>query len=282
MSRFTVLGASGTIGGRLVSHLRSGGHEVYAPSRGDDEAFRRPLGHAIYAIGITADFRTRPLDTIEAHVSILHELLKNAEFDSLLYLSSTRVYSGLPTGEKADESARLLVDPNSPSDLYNLSKLMGESLCLHSGRTNARIARLSNVIGGDDITSANFLPSLMREARTGKITLRSALHSAKDYIHIDDVVALLGRIALHGRDRLYNVASGFQIRHGEWAEAIAARSGATLNVLPDAPVLGFPPIEIRRIVTEFNITPQHPLRAFMNAWPDEGNGNEQLKIKRSV
>ena len=33
-----------------------------------------------------------PFDTIRAHVSVLSEVLEHAEFESLLYLSSTRVY----------------------------------------------------------------------------------------------------------------------------------------------------------------------------------------------
>ena len=85
-STFTVLGASGYIGSRLVAHLRAQGHTVWAPARGDAEVFTRPLGHVMYCVGLTADFRTRPFDTVDAHVGLLAEVLRRAQFDSLLYL----------------------------------------------------------------------------------------------------------------------------------------------------------------------------------------------------
>ena len=57
----------------------------------------------IYAIGVTADFRTRPFETMEAHVSVLCEILRDARLDSLTYLSSTRLYGGAAsTGEGTD------------------------------------------------------------------------------------------------------------------------------------------------------------------------------------
>ena len=81
LSTFTVLGASGYIGSRLVAHLQAQGHTVWAPTRGDTEVFARPLGHVIYCVGLTADFRTRPFDTVDAHVGLLAEVLRRAQFD---------------------------------------------------------------------------------------------------------------------------------------------------------------------------------------------------------
>lgn len=266
MSHFTVLGASGTIGSRLVSTLRMAGHAVDAPARADEGIFTRPLGHALYCIGVTADFRTRPLDTVEAHICLLRRLLADAQFESLTYLSSTRVYGGEGAAE-LNEDAPLSVNPNDPSDLYNLSKLMGESLCLHAGRKNARAVRLSNVVGGEEAGSANFIPSLVEEAKAGRITLRSDPDSAKDYIHIDDVVALLPRIALQGQRRLYNLASGVQISHRAWVEALARHFGAAVEYTPGAPRFSFPPISNARIRNEFSAAPRPALEAFLAGLP---------------
>ena len=49
LSTFTVLGATGYIGSRLVAHLQAHGHAVWAPARGDAEVFTRPLGQAVIA-----------------------------------------------------------------------------------------------------------------------------------------------------------------------------------------------------------------------------------------
>ncbi len=258
MSLFTVLGATGTIGSRLVTHLTAEGHEVFAPPRGDDAIFKRPLGHAIYAIGITADFRSKPFETVQAHICVLRDILERGHFLSLTYLSSTRVYGN---GTAGHEDAALRVDPNSASDLYNLSKLMGESLCIHSGRSNARAVRLSNVVGAEDAGSENFVPALMREAENGKVVLRTALESTKDYIHIDDVIALLPRIAVTGRQRLYNLASGRKISHREWTYRLSARTGCTVEVAPNAPRIDFPAIDISRITEEFAFAPRDVLKA---------------------
>lgn len=245
---FTVLGATGTIGRSLVARLRAQGEAVYAPARSDPDLFTRPLGHVIYAIGLTADFRSRPFQTVEAHVSLLSEVLQHADFSSLLYLSSTRVYAGGPCG---GEDSPLHVNPQDPSDLYNLSKLMGESLCLSCGQAGVRVARLSNVVGGESQDSDNFIPTLLRDAQKGHIVLRTALNSAKDYIHIDDVVELLPRIAAQGRARLYNIASGIQTSHAQWIDHLVGLTGCSVEVAPGAPATTFAPIDITRIREEF-------------------------------
>lgn len=261
--RWTVLGASGTIGRRLAAHLRAAGQTVDTPGRGDDSLYRRQMGHVIYAIGLTADFRQRPYDTVQAHVSALAELLQQGNFESLLYLSSTRVYARATCTR---EDSPLPVLTQEPSDLYNLSKLMGESLCLQDARASVRVARLSNVVGGEDADSSNFVPSLVREARSGRIVLQTAADSAKDYIHIDDVVELLPRIAADGRERLYNVASGIQTTHTQWTTELAAQTGCSVEVAPRAPAVRFIPIDIGRIRTEFEFQPRPVLGALTGAF----------------
>lgn len=253
---WTVLGAGGVIGRRLAGYLRKTGHAVYAPERDDPGVWQRPLGHVVYAIGLTADFRQRPYETVQAHVSLLAELLQRGNFDTLLYLSSTRVYGRASSGH---EDAPLPVLAQDPSDLYNLSKLMGESLCLHGGRSGVRIARLSNVVGGDDAESDNFLPSLLRAARSGHIELTTAADSAKDYIHMDDVIELLARIAVGGQSRVYNVASGQQLRHTDWTHRLVALTGCTVGVAPGAVRQQFVPVDVTRIRTEFGYSPRSAL-----------------------
>ncbi len=84
----------------------------------------------------------------------------------------------------------------------------------------------------------------MREARTGQIHLRSAMDSAKDYIHIDDCVAVLAALAKGPSHGIYNVASGIRTPHAEWIAAIVGATGARVSVEPNAPRILFPPIDI--------------------------------------
>jgi len=248
---YTVLGSSGFIGSHLAEHLLQAGHEVYAPQREELGSFERDLGVVIYAVGLTADFRSRPFDTVRAHVCLLTDILERCRFSSLLYLSSTRVYAGNAAG---NEDARLGVDPQDASDLYNLTKLTGESICRTCGRGNVKVARLSNVIG-DDPASGNFLFTLIREALAGQIVLQSHLESAKDYILIDDVIRLLVSIASDGKQFLYNVASGKNLSHQQVVTTLQQLTGCTVSAAPDLPRFCFPLLSIDRIRDEFGFEP---------------------------
>lgn len=256
-NKYTVLGASGFIGRHLVNSLRCAKHEVYVPSRNDPALFKDQLGHVIYCMGMTSDFRARPFDTVRSHVSVLADVLEKANFDSLLYLSSSRVYARTTAGR---ETESIVCDVADPSDLYNLTKLTGESLCRSCGRARVRVARLSNVIGFDP-TSENFLIALIREALSGRIELQSDPQSAKDYILIDDVVALLPRIAAGGGEWIYNVASGTNLSHREIVERLVALTGCELEVRPGAPLTRFPAIDNECIRTEFGFSPSSVLDA---------------------
>lgn len=250
--RYTVIGAQGFIGGLLAGELSRRGEEVFVPCR-DESLNGIDLGIVYYCIGLTADFRSRLHDTVNAHVCVLNEMLDNARFTRLVYLSSTRVYSGL-TGW-VDESARLIVNPNDPSDVYNLSKLMGEAACLHSGRP-ACVARLSNVVG-HDFKSSNFLFDLIREACDDQVIhLRSAPESAKDYIMAQDVVEALISLAKHPDPRsIYNLASGQSLHNKTICGALAKITGCHWHVGAAAPLLEFPHIDVSQARAELGLDP---------------------------
>jgi nucleoside-diphosphate-sugar epimerase len=250
--KVTVFGAGGFIGRNLVAYLRENGIDCAAPARDYFPDAHDELGHVIYCIGLTGDFRRRPLDTVDAHVCFLHRLLTRTRFESLLYLSSTRVYSG---AEQGCEGERLMVDPAAPADLYNISKVMGESLCLHSGRQHVRVVRLSNVYGLD-LESENFLSSILSAAVQARaLVFQTAPESTKDYVSVADVVRVLPQIATRGACRVYNVASGRNVSNAEIAYVLGRYTGCSTTYAPDAPAVGFPPISIERVRAEFGFTP---------------------------
>lgn len=254
--RFTVLGASGFIGSNLRDYLTRLGHECFDPTRDDPVIFSEKLGHVIYCAGLTADFRQKPFDTVRAHVCHLVDVLERSDFDSLLYLSSTRVYGNSGSTE---EDVVLLADPQNPGDLYNLTKLTGEALCFSCGKRNVRVARLSNVYG-NDFSSENFLCSIIRDAvRDRRIVLRTTPDSAKDYIAIHDVMRILPRVALSGRRRIYNVASGINISNRALLDELARLCGCAVSVADEASTIVFPLIDIRRIREEFAFQPSSVL-----------------------
>ena len=248
--KFTVFGASGFIGSNLIRSLRANGHEVSAPPRAAKTSNSENMGHVLYCIGLTADFRTQPFETVDAHVSRLADILRSGRFASFLYLSSTRVYVN---SRSTEESSLLTVNVSDPSDLYNISKLAGESLCLSSGRSGVKIARLSNVVGAE-ASRDDFLISLMRAAIDGHIELRSDAGSSKDYILLEDVLSILPRIAGDGKSSIYNVASGVNITHGDIVRRLCDLTGCKSAVQPGAPLIAFEPIDIGRIGNEFGFS----------------------------
>lgn len=253
--KFTVFGSRGFIGSHLVRTLNARGIECVTPDRGE---IPNELGHAVWAIGLTADFRQRPIDTVRAHVAAVLDVLERGRFDSFLYLSSTRVYAGAPAGV---EETTFNVDPMNGSDLYNLSKLMGESVCHAAGRANVRVARLSNVFGAD-FDSSNFLSSIIRDAvETQEVVFSTAAGSAKDYVSIDDVTATLIDLAINGRHVVYNIASGENTTNGDVAHALQELTGCRIRFADNVKTVVFPPISIARLQQEFEFKPVRLLDA---------------------
>lgn len=250
--RVTILGASGFIGSHLMARLAGTSWDVWAPDRSADLT-QRPLGHVIDCEGVTADARYRPYDTVEAHVCRVQQLVTACEFDSVTYLSSTRMYKR--NAGVAGEDDLMLFGPTLSEDLYDISKALGECLLLASGRP-ARIVRLSNVYGVDR-ESTNFLPSLITEAvRTGVVRLETHVDSAKDYVSIEDVVEMIPRIAIDATRTVYNIASGVNVSNGQLAEVIARELGAEIRVEDDAPAVRHPLISIERLTEEFRFRPR--------------------------
>jgi len=248
---FTILGAGGFIGTAVAARLRNQGCNVHAVTRASLPnllATGRCVGHVLDCIGITGDFRMRLLDTAEAHVGLVARCLAELQFDSFLLLSSTRVYA---RAVNTREDAAIPTLPADPSDLYNLTKLAGEALCLTDPRPAVRVARLSNVYG-TAIPADTFLGEVLAEGMSsGSVLFRQSPGSAKDYVSLDAVTRLLPDIAMGGRERLYNVAAGRNTAHAAIAERLQSVTDWHISFATDAPTLCNAPIDTTRIATEF-------------------------------
>ena len=255
----TVLGAGGWIGSALVNSLRQQGHLVHSVDRSslhDWLVGSNIQGPVIYSIGLTSDFRERPYATVEAHVSLLSKVLQRRGLDNILLLSSTRVYSRCAETIETTPISNLTTDS---SDLYNLSKLLGEALVLQDSRPGFKVVRLSNVVGPGQPTST-FLGALLKESRSnGHVTIQESPHIAKDYVALEDVVRLLPLIAIHGQERLYNLGRGRNTSHLE-VSAWLERAGVPVRFAgPSTGGLSFPPLVIERLRNEF-YRPGDPFR----------------------
>ncbi len=284
--RATLIGGNGYVGQHLLARLRRDGWACWVPQRDDLTLMNRDLGHIFYCAGLTADYAERPFETVEAHTSLLNQVLREATFSSLVYLSSTRLYDSLGGSlnsadltQAVTENALLTLDPNNPRHLYDLSKAMGESLCRVAAKGRARVARLSCVWGGENqdgsspknvITSASegFLPELIRgvlaackqQPKQPKLQVHSSPHFARDYVHIDDVLDALIALSDQPDFGIFNVAGGRNITNSELFQCVHEASGCKVIATSDrvAPVL--PRISIQRMAQTFGWAPTDALQ----------------------
>jgi nucleoside-diphosphate-sugar epimerase len=267
---FTLPGGNGFIGRCLQQQLQAAGHEVFLPERDFQIDPQRNYGHVIFCVGLTADFRVKPRETVDAHVCLLNRYLYGMQFESFLYLSSTRVYR---FADNTSESADVPVNSNDPDQIYNLSKLMGESACLTFDHPAVRVARLSNVFG--EGAEDSFLGQLIQQSRQhNRLMFETAADSEKDYISIEAVCNLLEQISLKGKHRLYNLADGSNINNQQIGEWIGDALGIEVEFKSEAPSIRFPKIDNHRIQQEFSYLPgsaQVDLRTFINNDPEHHN-----------
>jgi len=248
--KFTILGANGFVGSALAEYLIGCGDQVQLLERSQPSWFEKiseqDLGTVFYCIGLTADFRKKPHETVDAHVCLLNQVMQKARMDRLIYLSSTRIYERM---QSTQESLPIISDPNHSGHLYNLSKLMGESICLHSKKDSA-VVRLSNVYG-HGMSSENFLSAVLKEAATNKsVELQTSAASSKDFISIDDVVCYLRKIAVSGKHSVYNLASGRNTSNAEIAQVLTDMD-IHVDYSEGAHTWSMPPIDVSRIENEF-------------------------------
>jgi nucleoside-diphosphate-sugar epimerase len=251
---FTILGASGFIGRALVAWLESRDRVVHAVTRASLPALlaaRRPAGHIIDCVGMTVDCRPCPLDAAEAHVGLVAHCLTELQFDSFLLLSSARVYA---RAYATHEDAVLSAQPSDPSDLYSVTKLAGEALCLADPRSTTRVARLSDVYG-IDMPEATFLGGVLNQGQaTAKVIFHQSPASARDYVSVAAVARLLPAIASTGSHRLYNVGAGTNTDHAGIARRLHDIAGWQTSFVSDAPTVRQLPIDTTRADTEFGPT----------------------------
>ncbi|OXE36298.1 MAG: NAD-dependent dehydratase [Phenylobacterium zucineum] len=229
MTHFTVIGAGGFVGSRVAAALTARGEVVFRPPRAQRNFQGQDLGRVIYCAGLTGDFLQRPFDTVEAHVSLISNILEVCRFERLVYLSSTRVYDSLSI-RGGLESDVLELDPALPRNVYDLSKALGENLCLNNSDGRACVARLSNVFDVDD-KAGGFLSDLLRRARQeADITLPASPMSGRDYIHVADAVDALMVLATGEAPGIYNVAGGRPVLNRELIDVFGqAGRGLTLT-----------------------------------------------------
>lgn len=237
--RYTILGSSGFIGHYLSKALP----DAYCPPRRELRSLAGDLYHVFYCIG-----DNKLPGALDADLGYLLWFLKNCNFESLTYLSSSRVYCGASSGS---EESDLVLSPQDPGMAYSVTKLAAESACLADER--CKIVRLATVVG---LNNGDYLiPGLIRSALRDRM-MKVDLHpwTIRYLVAIEDVIEILPKIPF-GKHRIYNIASDIPTNVGYIIMAIEAATGAKAfwrhsNFVP------YPPISIKRAKEEFGFSPR--------------------------
>lgn len=220
MTHFTVFGAGGFIGSRVAAALTARGETVLTLPRILQDFSGQDLGRVVFCAGLTGDYLQRPFDAVEAHVGLIGRILRAGRFERLVYLSSTRVYDSLSVrGGREDDV--LEIDPALPRNVYDLSKALGENLCLNFSEGRASVARLSNVFDADTAASGFLSELLLRARNEVEITLPSSPLAGRDYIHISDAVNGLLALATGDAEGIFNIATGRTVLNRELVDEFA-------------------------------------------------------------
>jgi nucleoside-diphosphate-sugar epimerase len=236
-STVLVTGASGFIGGHLVSELKALGANVIAtdrkPSTGihgsdvadADQLFQIfKLSTSTYGKSIEYVFhlagqksasiaREKPVETLKTSfngtLNILESSRKLGTVKKVVLISSLAVY-----GLDEDGSNTLLKesDPVHNDSIYSATKIsteaVGLSYCKDFG-IPVCIARLSNVYGPKQ-SAAAVIPSLISQMKNGGKISMGNTNSIRDFIHVSDVVNGLMELAVSNAstNRVFNVSTG--------------------------------------------------------------------------
>lgn len=219
----SIVGARGFVGARLVRHFEAQGGRVHAYGRGDEARLMADAhGSMYYCAGFTGDYADDPAGTVEAHAGLISRVIAAARFERLVYCSSTRLYDSAGVA-LAHEDTPLVFSPENPRHLYDLSKALGENLCLNDPQKRCVVARISNVFDLDPQASGFLMDWLRAAQKSTHVELASSPHFGRDYIHVDDVVSALVAIVASKAAGIFNAASGRVTRNAEIAAELEKR-----------------------------------------------------------
>lgn len=251
----TIVGGRGMIGGYLSAVLRQHGHEPVILTHEQLDQGARPRGVVFYLSGLTWGAERSPVEARRIHVDVPRRFLERCRPERFLYASSTRVYDLVASTEERRIGVR------REHGVYAHTKLEGEQVTLDAGGEN-RVLRFSNIVGLSKRAQVFHVDILRQAATTGVVTLHTSPASSKDYLAAANAASLIADIAARSMHRIYNVASGVNISHQQWLEAIRVYV-PDLQVIVDegAPTIHIREIDVSRVASEFAFTPESVLES---------------------
>lgn len=183
--------------------------------------------NAFYPSTLLNDF-THPKEYITDSIYLLSSIFSDIKslnmknIDKIIYTSSAAVYGNNPTCKESD----LLIPQNLYGSLKLSSEKLVETFCETLG-INYTIARIFNMYGGKD--SFSIIGKMIRAA-LDETVIKIANHgcAVRDFVHIDDVVAIYIKLLEDTKINHINIANGKGVSIKSIIDAIEA-SGFSLH-----------------------------------------------------
>lgn len=199
-----VIGANGFIGSVMFGKLTSSRKDVFSVGR------NKTLLPAFSSIRLFLNFscsRGEFSECIRSNASLVEFYLSQFDSEQMLINAGTSMEYGETAAPTEDSPATGL-------DLYGKTKAIASQFIHLYGKYEGKRCcnlRLSNVYGPGD-HEKNFIPTLIREAKKGKLPPITTKPTTRDFIHVDDICRAFVLAALNLKPENYgesfNIGTG--------------------------------------------------------------------------
>ncbi|WP_263417251.1 NAD-dependent epimerase/dehydratase family protein [Terriglobus albidus] len=259
--KFFVSGGAGFLGSAVTRSLLQSGHTVLVyddlscgcqpPSphtgltfvRGDivnTELLERTLHEFqpegvihLAALHFIPACNARPQHTLRINVegtqAVMLACLRTISVRGVVFASSGAVYG-------PDDRWHVEDEPFEPTDVYGLSKVLGEQVVRHytaEGNFGAASLRFANLYGPGE-TNPHVIPEIVRQVRPGSTLELGRIDTYRDFLYIEDaarcVLAALNLVIREQTYQVFNAASGIEYSIREILQEIEEIVGYPLPV----------------------------------------------------